>query len=157
MGTFYVYELIDPRDLSVFYVGKGQRDRVQHHVRDARAGRISNVEKHRRIREILAAGLQVIEQIASQHETEAQALACERERIRAMRPSLTNIVGGTKSNAELAIEMAQDGLRRTKPFDEWVRTARPDQRRAAEAAMGSMRAFYDDHCAFLRSIATGIL
>ncbi len=150
---FYVYELLDPRDLSVFYVGKGQGDRIGQHVRNARAGRVDNVEKYRRIKAIHAAGLSVVERIASRHETEAQAFAAERVAIASLRAGLTNIVGGTKSNAEATAERATAELERTKPFEEWERTIHPKQRQAVEASMGSLRAFYDDRCAFLRSMA----
>ena len=150
---FYVYELIDPRDLSVFYVGKGQGNRVSQHVRDVRAGRVDNVEKYRRIKEIHAAGLNVVERIASRHETEAQAFAAERVAIASLRAGLTNIVGGTTSNAEANVERARAALARTKPFDEWERTISPYKRQAVEAASGSMRAFYDDHCAFFKRVA----
>jgi hypothetical protein len=71
---FYVYELIDPRDLSTFYVGKGQGDRVRAHVRDARAGRISNEAKHARIVDILACGRTPLEMIVGRFEEEDAAL-----------------------------------------------------------------------------------
>lgn len=53
----YVYELIDPRDGAVFYVGKGKGDRILAHEREAAAGRVSR--KCARIRDIWDAGLVV--------------------------------------------------------------------------------------------------
>ena len=38
LRKFYVYDLIDPRDLRTFYVGKGQGDRVSQHLRGSFAG-----------------------------------------------------------------------------------------------------------------------
>lgn len=55
--SFYIYELSDPRDDSVFYVGKGKGNRINCHETEARSGRVSR--KCDRIREIEAAGLTV--------------------------------------------------------------------------------------------------
>lgn len=55
--SFYVYELSDPRDDSVFYVGKGKGSRINCHETEARSGRVSR--KCDRIREIEASGLTV--------------------------------------------------------------------------------------------------
>jgi LEM3-like protein len=52
--TYYVYELVDPRNGEVFYVGKGCRGRIDAHEVEARAGRLSR--KCDRIREIETAG-----------------------------------------------------------------------------------------------------
>src|SRR5690348_9647048 len=57
---FYVYQLIDPRDGAVFYVGKGSGDRMFQHVRDAKRGRVSNEAKTRRILDILEGGVEPI-------------------------------------------------------------------------------------------------
>lgn len=56
---FYVYHLIDPRDGSVFYVGKGKGDRINHHERDARNGVLGNPEKEFKISDIVSAGLKI--------------------------------------------------------------------------------------------------
>lgn len=53
----YVYALEDPRDRKVFYIGRGVRDRVLHHARDAIATDESSA-KLDRIREIHRCGLQ---------------------------------------------------------------------------------------------------
>ena len=52
--TYYVYELIDPRDDTVFYVGKGTGYRIDHHEAEARRGKQSR--KCDRIRAIHDAG-----------------------------------------------------------------------------------------------------
>ncbi|EHV9064829.1 hypothetical protein K1U77_004786, partial [Escherichia coli] len=60
---WYVYRLIDPRDGSTFYVGKGKGNRVFAHMRGEVAATdddelLSN--KLKQIREIRLAGLEVI-------------------------------------------------------------------------------------------------
>lgn len=57
---YYVYTLSDPRDGAVFYVGKGCGNRIDQHERDARKGRFANAGKELRIREIWAAGCDVV-------------------------------------------------------------------------------------------------
>lgn len=52
----YVYCLIDPRNSEVFYVGKGKRNRVFAHLKQAQIGNAG--DKQERIREIWKAGLE---------------------------------------------------------------------------------------------------
>jgi hypothetical protein len=54
---WYVYELVDPRTDTVFYVGKGTGNRMHNHEREAAKGVCS--EKTSRINEITCAGLNV--------------------------------------------------------------------------------------------------
>jgi hypothetical protein len=54
---WYVYELVDPRTESVFYVGKGKGDRIHQHEREAAKGICS--EKTNRINEILSFGFEI--------------------------------------------------------------------------------------------------
>jgi hypothetical protein len=59
---FYVYLLIDPRDESVFYVGKGTGNRCFAHLEEARrmlADTVAGYEKLARIREIESTGAAV--------------------------------------------------------------------------------------------------
>lgn len=92
LREFYAYALIDPRDGSIFYVGKGKRERILHH-----AGQIviaetfedcddsevnlnsdqSRTEKEQRIAEIKMAGLDVIERVLARFNTEDEAFAVE--------------------------------------------------------------------------------
>lgn len=141
MSDFYVYELIDPRDNAVFYVGKGKGGRVSLHAKMARRGRIGNAEKHRRIAEIHAAGLEVVENIVSRHANEDDAYAAERVRIAALKGSLTNIVGGVVTNAGAAREMAARLLSRLKTFDQWVAGMSPAQLSSA-ARLGGPASLY---------------
>jgi uncharacterized protein len=71
---FYVYTLTDPRDGSVFYVGKGCGDRMHHHLREFRAGRIVNGDKFARIGEIVAEGLEPVAEVAWAHLSEDDAI-----------------------------------------------------------------------------------
>lgn len=97
----YVYVLIDPRDKEVFYVGKGQRNRLAHHVLEANRKLLSesNVkcanqdnsvdndeeesqgagenEKVRRIQAIHDQGHQVTQLVIARFTTEAEAFAVE--------------------------------------------------------------------------------
>lgn len=74
-GRFYVYELVDPRDDKVFYVGKGQRGRVHQHEVEARKGKVS--AKCDLIRKIEADGLAIIKRKVSYFEDEIQAYKAE--------------------------------------------------------------------------------
>jgi len=53
---YYVYLYIDPRDKSIFYVGKGQRNRVFSHLADKADKRETN--KKNKINEIRSAGIE---------------------------------------------------------------------------------------------------
>jgi hypothetical protein len=56
---YYVYQLIDPRDGSVFYVGKGVGNRVNHHVLMSSKGRHYNPKLQRKIAKITGLGLTI--------------------------------------------------------------------------------------------------
>lgn len=73
--SYYVYELIDPRDDSVFYVGKGKKGRIDQHEAEAAKGRQSR--KCERIRAIEAAGLKIKKRKASTHSDEVEAYDAE--------------------------------------------------------------------------------
>lgn len=90
---YYVYELRDPRDNGVFYVGKGTRDRVFFHD----AGDES--AKQRRIAAIQAAGQSVIRVVVARFETEAEAFAAETVLIKWVYgfAALTNAIHGHRA------------------------------------------------------------
>lgn len=73
---FYVYLLRDPRDGSVFYVGKGAGNRVFGHVRES-VESPRTTDKLDRIREITASGRQVGYEIVRHGLTEEQAFEVE--------------------------------------------------------------------------------
>lgn len=150
---YYVYELVDPRDGAVFYVGKGCGNRIRRHVASARRGVVDNAEKFRRISEIHADGMHVIERIHSWHESEDAAFLCERNLIKSLRGSLTNIVGGVVTNEQRAKQYAQWALDRMESFDAWMRHAKPYQVEAATKLKGSPLACYESIRDELRQIA----
>lgn len=90
---FYVYDLIDPRDGKVFYVGKGTGNRIDQHEREARAGRVSR--KCDRIRDIEAEGLSVIKKRVRSFADEQDAFDFEADRIDEIGlHNLTNVAPG---------------------------------------------------------------
>lgn len=92
---FYMYELEDPRDGNVFYVGKGTGDRILHHERDAAKMAGHNIQKEMTIRSIWKDGMKVVRRIRSWHKTSQQAIAAERLRINELGlDSITNIARG---------------------------------------------------------------
>lgn len=80
---YYVYELIDPRTDKVFYVGKGQGNRVYEHVKKIKRNskHTSNTEKNSMISEILDSGLEVVENIKMYFDTQDEAIEYEMELI----------------------------------------------------------------------------
>ena len=108
-SRWYVYELIDPRDQAVFYVGKGTGKRVDAHEAEAASQSQVCSRKLNRIRDIWQSGASVQkrkvaffwdEQAAYDHETEVIAgygLA-----------ALTNVLpGGQKAWANRLHELAE--------------------------------------------------
>ena len=98
---WYLYRLIDPRDGSTFYVGKGKGNRVFAHMRGEVAAAdddelLSN--KLKQLREIRLAGLEVIH-VIHRHgiADEKTAYEVEAALIDAY-PGLTNIMNGAGSN-----------------------------------------------------------
>lgn len=74
---FYVYALVDPRDRRIFYIGKGENNRVFDHARDALCGEDAASLKLSTIRDILAEGEQVEYYILRHNLTEDEALLVE--------------------------------------------------------------------------------
>ena len=72
---FYVYELIDPRDGAIFYVGKGCRNRIDDHEKEARSGWLS--AKCDMIRDIESDGVRVIKHRVASFADEGAAYAFE--------------------------------------------------------------------------------
>lgn len=90
---YYVYKLIDPRDKTVFYVGKGQKDRMYHHEKEAIKGIYSR--KCKKIREILQSGLCIEYEIDSRYSDESKAYSREKDLIQSIGlENLTNVVAG---------------------------------------------------------------
>jgi hypothetical protein len=94
IGPYYVYALVDPRTDEIFYIGKGTKDRVAAHGKqaglDVQSGESDKVE---RIREIRLDGAEPLIDIVRHGLTADDALAIEATLIDCL-PRLTNIVAG---------------------------------------------------------------
>lgn len=91
--SYYVYELFDPRDNAVFYVGKGRGGRIHCHEIEARRGRQSR--KCDVIRGIEAAGHRIGKHKVRQFDDEQEAYDFEADLIDQYGlESLTNIIPG---------------------------------------------------------------
>ena len=95
LGPFYVYVLVDPTDESVFYVGKGSKQRLLAHGREAdlAADAKSTSGKVRRIRAIRDSGHEPRVDIVRHSLDESQALLVEAALIEALK-GLTNSSDG---------------------------------------------------------------
>lgn len=92
--SFYVYELIDPRDGRPFYIGKGQRNRIEAHEWEAKAEKACS-KKCLRIKEIWSAGLEIERRFVAFFLKERDAYAFEAARIEEIGlAALTNVVPG---------------------------------------------------------------
>lgn len=109
--SFYVYRLIDPRDSSAFYIGKGKGQRAWQHELDARSGRIGNKVKHNRIMAILGSALAVKVEIVANFTDERMAYAHEWDLIQNTL-GLTNIIGSSAEGSE--IPPTPDEIRRAR-------------------------------------------
>jgi hypothetical protein len=121
MAEFYVYELVDPRDGVVFYVGKGKGGRIRQHVSAVRHNREANAAKAMRIREIEAECFKVIERKIFEALTEPEAFRLERQRIAEHGLSkLTNVTRGELTALERYKLSAKAALAGLKPHDQWL-------------------------------------
>lgn len=74
---YYVYCLVDPRDKTIFYIGKGKNNRVFDHAEDALEDEDCETDKLETIREIIEQGLQVEHYIIRHNLTSKEALMVE--------------------------------------------------------------------------------
>lgn len=93
---FYVYLLTDPRNEKIFYVGKGQGNRIFAHANDTLAAQEEpRSDKLDQIRDILTAGLQVRYELLRFGLSEAGAFEVEAAAIELLGlHELTNLVAG---------------------------------------------------------------
>lgn len=92
---YYVYILIDGRDGSIFYVGKGKDSRVFQHEKELYRG-LAETEKQKRIESILKSGSIVVPLMVGCYAAEKKALAVESTLIHWVygRETLTNDQSG---------------------------------------------------------------
>ena len=107
---FYVYVLVDPRNASVFYVGKGKNKRARAHFDEWRLGTVVNGAKSQRIKEIAAAKMRPCALLIEDGLNEDRAFEIERLMIYKIgRKNLTNAVKGQRSEAaKILFEVCQD-------------------------------------------------
>ena len=92
-AEWYVYELTDPRDNTVFYVGKGKHRRIDDHEWEAENNNSSH--KCNKIRSIWAEGLKIGKRKIALFWDERAAYECEAERIDEIGlENLTNVLPG---------------------------------------------------------------
>jgi len=93
---YYVYVLIDPRNEQVFYIGKGDKDRIFQHEKALIEDK--ETDKQQRIREIIESGASVKKVIILHGLTEQEAFSAESALINLCQytqmDGLTNIVAG---------------------------------------------------------------
>ena len=128
MATYYVYQLVDPRNGLPFYVGKGTGNRAYQHTKFKDGNQ--NPYKERKIKNILKAGLEpMVEFLHQDIVNEAEAYDLEKEVIQHIGISkLTNITEdsrpptkkGWKPTAETLAKRSASlkGLPRT---EEWCK------------------------------------
>jgi hypothetical protein len=103
MWLYYTYELIDPRDNKVFYVGKGKGNRMLAHEKEAKKGVVS--PKCNKIREILKARKEVLKRQVAFFNEEQAAYDHETDMISAYGlKNLTNIMPGGQKAWDTRVE-----------------------------------------------------
>lgn len=97
---YYVYTLAYP-DGAVFYVGKGQKNRIHEHEYEARTGKTANPHKVNVIRKIWAGGGEVVKEKIYHTDDEDAAYEVEEDTIAFYGISnLTNILEGGRGRSE---------------------------------------------------------
>lgn len=92
-AIWYVYQLVDPRTMKPFYIGKGKGNRIDYHEREASKGVCS--KKCKLINELTKENLIVIKEKIALFWDESAAYQCEKEVINFIGlRNLTNVMPG---------------------------------------------------------------
>lgn len=122
----YVYFLVRPDTGCVLYVGKGKKNRMHHHMRDFRLGKITASKKNAGLRALASEGVTPEALIFEQGLEETNALRLERSLIAKIGiERLLNAASGSRHTHELCIEKCIDILSRMKPFCRWLEESKP--------------------------------
>jgi len=116
---WYVYELVDPRCGSVFYIGKGKGSRVEQHEKDAANPKTVCSKKISKIKDIWSEGFQVQRRFNAMFWDEQAAYDHETDLIEDVGlHNLTNILpGGQKAWVERQRVRRVSRQAAVKPFD----------------------------------------
>ena len=115
---YYVYRLIDPRNGRTFYVGKGKGNRVFEHIKCALKENAAKENlKYKIIKEIKAAGLDVLHIIHRHGLTEKEAFIVESS-VMDCYDGLSNIQGGYDFDRGVANAITLEERYSAKPYDE---------------------------------------
>lgn len=105
--TWYTYELVDPTNGEIFYVGKGKGKRAQQHSLLAKRGRPS--PKYDKIREMLSRGVELITVKLKEFADEKAAYAHEKEHIAQLGlHRLANVTAGGGSPKAMTFEQKME-------------------------------------------------
>jgi len=138
--TPYVYSLTDPTTGEVFYIGKGNNNRLYAHEKEARRG-ISGA-KCDRIRTILGMGRSVQYSILGEYNTDKEAYSAEKCFI-ASHDGLTNIMSGGGGERVSSQDKAKTMLGRMKTYDDWISDMSDSTRKLVINVFGSTKQRYE--------------
>lgn len=131
---FYVYTLSDAQ--GVFYVGKGQRNRVFQHEK------MQSTEQNWKKLTRLANGVPN-KAILAFFRDECDAYGHERELIAAGADTLTNMQPGQHNRREVAIAHARSMLARLRSLESWRASISQRNLRWVQETFGSLDALYE--------------
>ena len=111
---FYTYELIDPRNNVIFYVGKGQGNRMYRHLQTVKNNKIPNNNKHlfNKLKQLLSENIEPLYNKFFESTNEEEALREEIRRISEIGlENLCNLTSGglgVKSNLEIRNKISKN-------------------------------------------------
>ena len=112
---YYVYVLIDPRDMTVFYVGKGKGRRMHVHYSAWKSGKEPNKAKSLKFAEVCLSGKKPLAVCLQDDLDEKTAYQAERH-VMFRLADLTNRIGAPIPEAERASFIAKEALTKIRPY-----------------------------------------